>query len=277
MSTYVSDCALEENVSTVVIRNSQPLPVFRRTIAMRRALLVDYDGTIAPFVVDRDRAFPYEQVPDLLDEISSSCETRVVIVTGRSADEIPSLLQTKRKLEVWGCHGLERVRPDGTYWRAELDEKTEEALRMAAERLRKRGLAGLVETKPGCIAIHWRGLTPRYSEQVKSAAYNSFASLVGLQGLRIQEFDHGVELRVRESNKGKAVEAVLRELGHDAAVAYLGDDVTDEDAFRALHGRGIAILVRPTYRFTAAQFWLRPPDELVWFLKDWIQACRGEQ
>jgi trehalose-phosphatase len=134
-----------------------------------------------------------------------------------------------------------------------------------------------METKPGCVAIHWRSLTPRNAEAAKSAAYNSFAPLVGVQGLRIQEFDHGIELRARECNKGRVVESVLKELGGEAAVAYLGDDATDEDAFRALHGKGITILVRPTYRFTAAQFWLRPPDELIWFLKDWIHACRGDR
>lgn len=261
-------------MSTAVIRSGQRLPMFRSGLARRRALLLDYDGTIAPFVVDRDHAYPYDEIPALLDEIMSTCDTRVAIVTGRSADEIPFLLKTNCFFEVWGCHGFERVRKDGAYWRATLDTKTEQALNSAVGHLRKNGLAGLVETKPGCVAIHWRGLTPRYSEEVKSAAYNCFAPLSGVHGLRIQEFDHGVELRVRGCNKGKVIESILSELGPGAVVAYLGDDATDEEAFRALYGKGITILVRPTYRFTAAQFWLRPPDELVWFLRDWIQACK---
>lgn len=261
-------------MSTTVIRSGQKLPMFRSGIQGRRALLLDYDGTIAPFVVDRDHAYPYEEIPSLLDEIMRHCDTHVAIVTGRSADEIPFLLKTNLATEVWGCHGLERVRQDGTYWRATLDLKTEQALHSAVSQLRDSGLSGLVETKPGCVAIHWRGLTPRYSEEVKSAAYHCFAPLSGVHGLRIQEFDHGVELRVRGCNKGKVVETLLSELGPDAAIAYLGDDATDEEAFRALYGRGITILVRPTYRFTAAQFWLRPPDELAWFLRDWIQTCK---
>jgi trehalose 6-phosphate phosphatase len=265
----------EGNVSTAVIRTGQKVPLFPSTIARRRALLVDYDGTIAPFVDYRDRAHPYEQIPELLDEINSACNTRVAIVTGRVADEIRFLLKTKHPLEVWGCHGLERLQPNGVYWRATLEQKTEQALQSAVEQLQKCGFAGLIETKPGCVAIHWRGLTPRYSEEVKAAAYNCFASRVG--GLLIQEFDHGVELRVRGCNKGRVVETILSELGREPAIAYLGDDTTDEDAFRALHGKGITILVRPSYRYTAAQFWLRPPDELVWFLRDWIDACKEEQ
>ncbi len=264
-------------MSTAVIRTGQKLPVFRTSIARRRALMLDYDGTMAPFVVDRDRAFPYEGVSELLDQIVETCDTRVIVVTGREAQEIPVLLRTKNPIEVWGSHGYERILPNGTYWRATVDEGAERALQLATTNLANAGLTGLLELKPGCVAIHWRGLSLSYSERVKSAAYNCFAPFAGTSGLRIQEFDHGVELRVRACNKGKVVEAILNELGHEAAVAFLGDDTTDEEAFRALHGRGITILVRPTYRFTAAQFWLRPPEELLWFLRDWVQACKESE
>jgi trehalose 6-phosphate phosphatase len=61
-------------------------------------------------------------------------------------------------------------------------------------------------------------------------------------------------------------------LGPDTAVAYLGDDRTDEDAFMALRGRGLAVLVRPDLRATAAEVWIRPPDELLLFLQRWEQS-----
>ena len=69
---------------------------------------------------------------------------------------------------------------------------------------------------------------------------------------------------------------MLAEVDSRAPVAYLGDDVTDEEPFRSLNGRGLTVLVRPTYRFTAAQYWLRPPDDLQRFLHDWIRAGQGE-
>jgi trehalose 6-phosphate phosphatase len=52
-------------------------------------------------------------------------------------------------------------------------------------------------------------------------------------------------------------------------VAYLGDDVTDEDAFRAVKGRGLAVLVRAEYRRTAADIWIKPPHELKNFIGRW--------
>ncbi|MBU1936081.1 trehalose-phosphatase, partial [bacterium] len=60
-----------------------------------------------------------------------------------------------------------------------------------------------------------------------------------------------------------------------ATVAYLGDDLTDEDAFRVLKGKGLGVLVRPEFRPTTADLWLQPPDDLIEFLKNWITICRG--
>jgi trehalose-6-phosphatase len=68
---------------------------------------------------------------------------------------------------------------------------------------------------------------------------------------------------------------VLSELAPGAAVAYLGDDRTDEDAFAALAGRGLAVLVRDRDRPTEADIRLRPPDEVVAFLSRWVRETRG--
>lgn len=241
-----------------------------------RALLLDYDGTIAPFVTDRSRAYPYANIPELLDSIMTDCDTHVVIISGRAARDIPPLLGTKLQPEIWGCHGLERLRRNSEVVCAAIDTASNGRLAEAAMRLEDCGLKSALEMKTGCVAVHWRGLSTKEAEQVKALAYRSLGKFVGDTGLWLSEFDGGVELHCRACNKRRAVEAVLSEIASDAAVAYLGDDRTDEDAFRALNGRGLTILVRPTYRFTAAQFWLRPPEELKNFLHDWIQACRGE-
>ena len=76
------------------------------------------------------------------------------------------------------------------------------------------------------------------------------------------------------THKGQVVETVLAESPTDAAVAYLGDDTTDEDAFRVLRGHGLRVLVRDRYRPTEADVWLRPPDELVDFLARWARSAR---
>jgi trehalose-6-phosphatase len=76
-------------------------------------------------------------------------------------------------------------------------------------------------------------------------------------------------------NKGGAVEAILAEAGTGGPVAYLGDDLGDEAAFRAVKRvgpRGLSVLVRREWRETAAEVWLRPPGELKGFLERWIKT-----
>jgi trehalose-phosphatase len=113
-------------------------------------------------------------------------------------------------------------------------------------------------------------------ENVKMAAYRVLSPLALQSHLLLAEFEGGVELREPMRGKGDVVRSVLSEHSLDVPVAYLGDDTTDEDAFRVLNGRGLTVLVRPTYRFTAAQTWIRPPEELVQFLTDWVRACGGD-
>jgi trehalose-6-phosphatase len=66
------------------------------------------------------------------------------------------------------------------------------------------------------------------------------------------------------------VAEILSQEPDDAPVAYLGDDLTDEDAFVALGTEGYSILVRSDVRTSFARYWLRPPEELLGFLDAWI-------
>jgi trehalose-phosphatase len=94
--------------------------------------------------------------------------------------------------------------------------------------------------------------------------------------LSLLDFDGGMEIRVPAKNKGDAVRTILDETRGTYAAAYLGDDETDEDAFRAIKGKGLSILVREGARPTMADLWLKPPEELIQFLNSWLRACRGE-
>lgn len=84
----------------------------------------------------------------------------------------------------------------------------------------------------------------------------------------------------RKRSLWKAVEPSQRKLanssgGPDAAVAYLGDDTSDEEAFGASHGRAFSILVREQYRRSVVDVWIRPPDDVAAFLRTWISVCKA--
>src|SRR5207237_4894610 len=110
------------------------------------------------------------------------------------------------------------------------------------------GFSSRVEVKPGGIAVHWRGLSAAERSLMETKIRSLFASAIEDRGLHLLPFDGGLELRAPGKNKGDAVSAILQEFGSEVAAAYLGDDQTDENAFRAIKGRGIAVLVRPEPR-----------------------------
>ncbi len=264
-------------MSTATVRINDVEVFFQQlTESKRRVLLIDYDGTLAPFKVDRTKAVPYSSIPELLDSIMATCNTRVVLISGRSAREIPSLLGLRPHPEIWGSHGFERLYSDGRYEIGYLSERTLAALSDAASRLEETGLGALGELKVGSIAVHWRGMTNPQIEEARTTCYRIFSPIACAGNLLLSEFDGGLELRARNCGKGDAVRTILSELPIDVPVAYLGDDQTDEDAFKALKGRGLTVLVRPDYRTTSARIWLKPPGELVQFLADWVRACGGD-
>lgn len=238
-------------------------------------LLLDYDGTLAPFTVNRDRATPYPEIPQLLDRIVATDRTRVVVVSGRRAHEIAPLLGTRSPLEVWGSHGVERLLPDGSYCSAAFEPR-QTVLASVDARLEDEGLRDLVEIKTGGVAVHWRGLPEPELLEVRSRAYRALRRFALIENCRLLDFDGGVELRIRSENKGHAVRAICAEVSEVSPIAYLGDDTTDEDAFQALRGRGLTVLVRPEHRETGAEVWLKPPDELLLFLAQWLSACGGD-
>ncbi len=263
-------------MATAALR-AKPETFFDRLRRSRnRALLLDYDGTLAPFTTERDHAIPYPRISELLDCIMSTCQTRVVLISGRPAREIPPLLGLDPHPEIWGTYGLERLYADGRYERKYLGEDSLHVLAEADAWLEEEGLGRIVERKPGSVAIHWRGLGLNEMEEVRISAYRVLSPIASESGLLLREFDGGLELQVPSGSKGDALRDLLSDCGPDITLAYLGDDVSDEEAFRALQGVGLTVLVRPTYRVTSAEMWLRPPADLVQFLADWIRACGGD-
>ena len=118
--------------------------------------------------------------------------------------------------------------------------------------------------------MHWRGIPAEEAAQAEATIREIWKPFAEMPVFRLLDFEQGVELRVAHPDKGDAVATVVEESGPEAQIAYLGDDFTDEDAFRTLNGRGLTVLVRPEYRQTLAQAWLKPPEELTGFLEDWL-------
>ena len=242
--------------------------------AAARVLMLDYDGTLAPFRINPAEAAPYPGVIPLLDEIQQSGHTRVVMVSGRWTKDLVPLLGLKRAPEIWGSHGWERLQPHGEYNVGRITPSALEVLVTADEWIAEiEALGGRCERKPAALAFHWRGLDNARIAGIRDKIFEKWTEIGYVNGLAWHDFDGGIELRVAGRDKGDVVRTLVAEVGPGAVFAYLGDDLTDEPAFKAMPDTGAAILVRPQFRPTTAALWIRPPEELLEFLARWHRAA----
>ena len=246
----------------------------RLDAARERVLMLDYDGTLAPFRIRAEQARPYPGVVEMLARIMQDADTRVVIVSGRRAAEVARLLSLEQRPEIWGAHGWECMSADGALRVRTPDAATAAALQEAESSARMLERDGArIERKPASIALHWRGLPAAIVARLRATSLGVMRALTEGGPLEWLPFDGGLELRARGDHKQHAVETVLSTTGTDAAVSYLGDDFTDEDAFRAVKPRGLAVLVRTEYRPSVADVWIKPPQELRQFIGRWRRSA----
>jgi len=239
-----------------------------------RLLLLDYDGTLAPFREERDLAYPYDGIEDRLNMLTASKATRVIIVSGRAINDIKPLLKLDKHPEIWGSHGWEHLDKDGLYSLVAGKEANLEQLEKFAKHLKGSGFEEHLEHKPVSVAVHFRGVNQDKVVAIKDSVSHYMNKISGEPELILSEFDGGLELKIPGLNKGSVVRGVLEKHSQNAAVAYLGDDLTDEDAFRALPDDKpsvLSILVRLKPRPTAADTWIKPPEEVLEFLDRWIE------
>ena len=234
------------------------------------ALLLDYDGTLAPFRIERDRAVPYPGVREILEAIRCETSTRMVIISGRAIDDLLPLLALDPPPEIWGCHGWERLDAEGCRPVVALPEKARLGLKEAHDWVEHEKLNSYCEHKPASLAIHWRGLPDQEIEELQTKVMSGLQPVAERSGLNLHPFDGGLELRCPGKNKGTAVRSILAGQANGQPIAFLGDDQTDEDGFQELKGRGLGVLVRSEPRQTHADLQIAPPQELIDFLELWL-------
>jgi trehalose 6-phosphate phosphatase len=240
--------------------DSPPPPLSRFAPA---ALFLDFDGTLVELASSPGAIAVPGGLAALLDRLSARLGGRLAIVSGRAIDDLKRHLGGCAAV-LSGSHGAELLYSDGRRIPVSappgLAEARESVRRFAA------GAAGLlVEDKPAGVALHYR-LAPERGQEVDSF----LETLAGRSGLALQRGKMVAELRPEGSDKGKVVRRLMGEPPFAGArPVFVGDDLTDEDAFRAadsLGGEGV--LVGPA-RPSAARWRLGGVAEVT----SWLEAA----
>jgi trehalose-phosphatase len=240
-------------------------------------LILDYDGTLAPFSQNPDNVHPYPGVYEKIKRIMALNHTKVVILSGRDLQGLKALLNFDPLPELWGSHGGERLQANSLNPIVKrLDPMIKNLLTMAFVDAESLAPGLYCEIKPLSIALHWRDRDANMAQEQSLRVLERWNKMILGQPLEIHEFDGGIELRPQGVNKGEAVKILLKKVPLETVIAYLGDDLTDEDAFEILGDKALKVLTRKLIRPTKADIHLIPPDELLWFLDRWIQSQTEE-
>ncbi|WP_181919264.1 trehalose-phosphatase [Alkalilimnicola ehrlichii] len=213
-------------------------------VATTPILLLDYDGTLTPIVARPEDAALAPTMRAELERLARYCP--VAIVSGRDVPVVQDFVGLDT-LAYAGSHGFEVVTADGRRYEQAIAERHLPLLNQLHARLQEAlgSTPGVqFERKRFSIAVHYRRVAaadrPRVQTILK-ALKNGFCELRTTPGKEVLEFLPGIDW-----NKGRAVEWLLQALDPAARhyPIYIGDDLTDEDAFRILQGIGHSILVR---------------------------------
>lgn len=239
-------------------------------------LLMDYDGTLTPIAATPGRAVLSSKRRAVLQRISRLPGVFVGIISGRSLWDIEARAGLTR-VAFAGNHGLES-RYLGRTWVHPQAKAFRPVLKKWAGSLRSTlsGIPGAwVEEKELTLSVHWRALLPRWQPIFHERIKELTKEAIRQKKIRLTKGRRVLELRPPVNwNKGHAVEWWLRHLsargkGQRPLVIYLGDDQTDEDAFRVVNrlgGWSVFVGAKPQ-RTTLAHFWLRGPTEVFLWLR----------
>ena len=233
------------------------------------AVFYDFDGTLSDIVDDPDAARPVAGAVEAMQKLAAQCP--VAVLSGRDLADVTQRLGVPG---IWyaGSHGFELTAPDGTHHQNEDAAAAIPVLGQAAAELRGRlgSIPGVVvEHKRFGVAVHYRNAARDRVDEVAAAVRAAGQR----DALRVTTGREVIELRPDlDWDKGKTLRWVMDHLrGTESGPLvpmYLGDDITDEDAFDAIRQDGVPILVRHSEdgdRATAALFALDSPARVAEF------------
>jgi trehalose 6-phosphate phosphatase len=238
-----------------------------RTKDKRIALFLDYDGTLTPIVDDPEKALLSTSMRKVLRKVAKTLP--LAVISGRDLRDVQKLVRIQG-IYYAGSHGFEFAGPKGMQSEHQDGPKFLPALDKAEKELSERiDLPGArIERKKFSLAVHFRKVKEDKVASIQQTVKEVAALHPDLRqagGKKIFELQPKIDW-----HKGKALLWLLDRMGLDRPEVvpfYIGDDLTDEDAFNTLQGRGVGIVVMDRRRPTKANYRLNDPDEVEQFLK----------
>lgn len=236
-------------------------------------LFLDYDGTLAPITESPDLATLSKESKDLLKELSEWPDCSLAIISGRSLNDIKNTVGLKGIIYA-GNHGLE-VEGSNIKFENQISPRLKLIIKNIYEEMVEKfsKIKGvLIENKGLTISVHYRLVAEKDIQGFLSIFTEITDPHVICDKLRIDSGKKVYEVKPPVKwDKGKVVLWFLARQqfisgGKNVLPVYIGDDVTDEDAFRALKGKGLTVFVGEPGN-SEADYYLKNTEEVTKFLR----------
>lgn len=252
-----------------------------KVTAKRLFVALDYDGTLTPIVEHPDLAILSDEMRSAVAALAKHCT--VAVVSGRDRKNVETLVGIDG-LSYAGSHGFDISGPAGRLISGEQGTRFLPVLNSAEKSIRgylEQFEGALVERKKFSIAVHYRKVEKGRKHEVEAAVDRVLAAHSGLRkgsGKKVFQLQPEIDW-----HKGKALCWLMDALDldrPDVLPLYMGDDVTDEDAFRVLQDGGIGVLVKgedveETPQYSAARYVLDDCRQVRDFLTDLTELLQG--
>ncbi len=250
--------------------------ILRLFAGKRPVVFLDYDGTLTPIVDRPEDAKLADSVRQTLKELARHCT--VAVISGRDLPDVQKLIDLK-DIYYAGSHGFDIAGPAGKRLEHQLGKEFLPVLNQAEKELKSliedKIPGSQIERKKFSIAVHYRRVDEGKAGEVEQAVDQVLAEHGELRkatGKKIFEVQPDIDW-----HKGKALLWLLNKLELDqpgVLPLYVGDDVTDEDAFEVLEDKGLGLVVQEGDKPTRAKYRLHNPAEVEQFLQNLIAVCK---
>lgn len=275
---------LEQLVNTKKEQETQKVKVLDREIvykmledfnkAGKRCIMLDYDGTLAPFQKMPSMASPSGELLQLLVDLSKDTRNEITVISGRDGDTLQKWLG-HLPMTLVAEHGA-CVRYKGDVWQVQVSQSPEwkEEIRPLLQLFVTRCAGSFVEEKKNTLAWHYRNTDPDLGFVRSRELHNSLLQLTTNTPLQVIDGNKVLEVRLMGVDKGATALSIFNHFKPDFTIC-LGDDTTDEDMFKALKDQAYTIKIGSGA--TAAQYTLWSQTDVLPLLRKFVAPIRKEE